>query len=395
MTVRLPTFSGIEAAVLCPASLTVEPYDDASEAAERGTAKHAFLEAVCTRGWGAALDSAPPDIRGWAEDLDPERFPELARSAFAAEVAFVLDTATGAAREIGRGIGRAYPTLSPTELAGTIDLIGLDEDGETAIALDFKNTRRRLTPAARNWQLKAAAVAAARAYRRSRAVVGLIYLSDEGDRWDDVATLEAFDLTLAAAELADLVETWHRQAQAPRYVRGPHCRYCRGFDRCPAQRELLTLAAREVQANTRGEVGELGQTFEMALTNGARAEAYALWQAMQVLTKRMGQRITDHASMRPIDLGGGRLYGYAPGKEMVADAEKAHQVLVKMAGPEIAESAIRSQVVVSATKGDIDKAIKKLPKDARPAVWKRLRDVGALKRGVSPKEYEAGEAGEE
>ena len=57
---------------------------------------------------------------------------------YAPEVAYALDLRTGRAREIGRGINRAYGELSDDEIAGTADAVKLLSP-TTVYVGDFKS----------------------------------------------------------------------------------------------------------------------------------------------------------------------------------------------------------------------------------------------------------------
>jgi hypothetical protein len=378
-TVRLPTFSALERAAACPGSVVIPATGDVSTYAEDGNAKHDYLEAVQRDGLATALAAAKGELRQWAEALAYDELP-LEVGAYAAEVAFSFDTFAGTARELGRGIGRAYPELGPSEVAGTVDLVGLADDGETVIVIDWKTGSQPVTAAHRNWQMRAGAVAAARAYDRSRAVVQVAYLAHG---YTDSATFDSWELESAAQELATLVALWHSQAQRerPALTRGPHCRYCPGFDSCPAQHELLQIAVRRPD--------DLAQETEVALTNGGRARAYEIRQQLALLVKRLGERVDAHAAVRPIDLGNGRFYGFAPGKRAVQDATRARDVLLEAGVPaEAVAAAVTETTELHTTVGGIDKALKKLPKEQREAVVQRLSVTGAVAQAVTMREFE-------
>jgi hypothetical protein len=384
MTRRLPTASALERAARCPGSCSLPVVREESVYSARGTALHAFLADVATVGRDAALARVPDQFRAACDAIDLDALPPLSPEACAAEVALAYDPDMDWGRELGRCIDRtdAYGRLLAGELGGTADLVALTDDAVTIA--DYKTGHGSQTPARHNWQLRALALYASRTYERPRAIVALIHLHEDGSSRFDRADFDAIELDEIRDEIRAVVAAV--QAPEPAFARGPWCRHCGGFDACPAQHALLGQVMRDPEP--------VAQEAHVALQGGPGGErrAYELWQALQVLTARVGERIAARASYRALDLGGGRFYGRAPGRETVADAELVQRVLGEHYGAEVADAAVIVETALKATKAQIQKALKVLPKTRREEAIARLRAAGALKVNESLREYVAGEA---
>lgn len=356
-----------------------------SEAAEDGTARHRFFERAPEIGVDAAIAEAPAHLRDLLRTLaEHPIIVELLSCPSLREVPLAFDWLMGSARVLPSKGPRDYSDIGPTEMPGTADRVSFPDE-ETVVVHDMKG-REYQEPAAEHTQLRFLALAAAAAYGRTHAIVAWVKTMD-GVPQVDYASFDAFDLAGIAEEvrrIADRVEAARAAVASgarPELARGPHCRRCDAFDSCEAQHELLKIAVRRPD--------QLANEAEIALTNGGRAEAYRIWRELELLTKRIGERIGAHAAMRAIELPGGRAYGYAPGRREVDDAAKAREVLLAAGVPaEAVAAAVTEHVELHATLGAIEKALKTLPKAAREPVMQQLRAVGAVKQGSVLKEHE-------
>ncbi len=345
MTSPLMTGSGIERHAICPGSAVLPGAGTVSDDAARGTAIHAFLEAVNTKGREAALAAVPDDLRPVCEALDVAKLPTDPLR-FAAEVAFAYDTVTGKARELGRGIGRRYD-CAPTEVAGTTDVIALlDDDG--VFVSDFKSGWSRRTAARDSLHLRFYSLAAARAYGRSRAVVQVIRVFDDGETWTDEASLDAFDLDSFALDLAALASGIERDRKLyaegvePDLVEGSHCKWCPAYARCPAKDRLLT-AAGNIDATTLPDL----------ITPEVAAKAYERLAIYKAAVARAEEILKDYARANPIPLADGFVYGVRQDQTKKLDGHVAMLALREALGP-WAESAID----VSVTQAGVERAAK-------------------------------------
>jgi hypothetical protein len=341
-----PTDSKLDLFFTCRLAGCLPRTNHSSPFAEEGRVFHKFLERVVelqVRGQPAptfeqareiALQEQPEELQVALAMLRTETL-SLDPTRIAAEVAFAYDVASDTAREVGRGLGRNYGELAPTEYAGTIDRAALvSTDG--AYAGDYKRWGFRLKKAAQNIQLKKAALNIARAWKRSWVEVELLRIDDDGEPWHDVARLEPYDLDAFACELQQLHARMAEDRKAfaegeiPPAELGDHCKYCPGAPYCPARfavaravltgenQELLRIAGKEVLVNA---------------DNAPR-----LW-----LLKERGERILedldralrDFARIYPFALEDGRLVGPVPDPERkITDGERAAEVLGELLGDE-------------------------------------------------------------
>lgn len=366
MSAPLMTGSGVERHALCPASAVLPRVETISDDAERGKAIHAFLEAVNRDGREKALAAVPDDLRAACEALDTSRLPtDPAR--FAAEVAFAYDTVSGKARELGRGIGRRYD-VAPTEIAGTADVIALlDDDG--VYVSDFKSGWSRRTAAKDSLQLRFYALAAARAYGRTRAVVQVIRVFEDGETWTDEATLDAFDLDAFALDLGALASQiegdrkLYAEGVEPQQVEGSHCRWCPAFARCPAKAALLAGPP------------------SLEITPEGAAAAYAKLRLYKEAVERAESILKDYARQHPIPLPDGQVYGVRYDATRSIDGKVAASTLRDLLGP-AAEAAIMMEVTQASIKRALKAANGAPPLDA---ILAEIEKRGGLKVTKAPK----------
>ena len=372
----------------CPPSEVYAHADEQpGEHTDRGSAIHAFLGAVGSMGAAEALAHVPEIHRGAAAAISLEDLATIDPASYAHEVAFALDVATGAARELGRDLGRRYPPLGARELPGTADLVGLSSDGEAVLVGDYKTGRRRLVPARENWQLRILGLAAARAYGRARADVMLIYV--HGDVvWYDRASYDAFELESIAGDLADavgavrLARDQMERGYAPTPTMGEHCRYCPALraGSCPAQTSLLHSLA----------VGP-GADLSGALTPEKARDAYRAMRQIDLVVARTWAALHAYATVHPLDLGGGLTFGPRERSRETLDGALARELLRTQFGQEVADEAAEWKV----TKKSVGEALRGVA--ARPVAegvrapkisqlerqfFAALAEVGGLRRSV-------------
>lgn len=372
----LPSASGLPRAFRCRTSLLLPRVSRASSAyAHKGVEVHRFLEHVAKLGREAALAEVKDDAaRALCEALDLDRLPLGDGTSWAAEVAYSLNVATGEAREVGRSIGRDYPTDGG--LHGTADLVALSEDGETAIVLDVKTGHGWLPSAAESEQLKCLALMACRAHGSSQAKVGHLHLRDDGSVWTDWAELDAFDLDAFAASLRMLAATSKGEP-----VEGGWCRYCPSFAHCPAKANLAVAVG----------MGLPSSDLAVSLTPQTAAKAWARIEAVRQVLKEVEAKIEEFAFQTPIPLENGQVLGPVETESDDIDDEKAAKVLDGAFG-----SASAHAVQPTVTKKSLERLARHLKevrggtiKDHKAAALDLLRRHGALtiKRSMKVKEH--------
>lgn len=348
------TMSRLPIVARCPASWALPHVEEAeaSEPAKRGTAIHAFLADVSQHGRDAALDRVPDEYREACELIDTDRLP----THLAAEVSFRLNLEKGAARELGRDIGRQYAAdrsdWTPACIDGTADLVGIDEEADAVVVYDYKSGWSPQDAAADHWQIGALALAAARAYDRSNARIGIIRLWETGHVTYDVATLDAFDLNRIEVDLCAALD---RRADAillieegrtPTVTTGRHCRYCPAFFACPAQVGLVRQVAAAPEA--------LDAEIAALLTPENAAKAYHRIVEVQMVLDRVTKQVKALAEQTPIPLGNNRMLGLVEKKRETIVGDVALPVLKEHYGEDVAEAAAE----VSITKTRLRDALK-------------------------------------
>jgi hypothetical protein len=278
---------------------------------DQGTAAHRYLERIGDVGLDAALAEVVEDHREYCGRIDVSRLPACRPDQYAREVAFAYDWETGEAREIGRGIERAYPARpTPTTIFGTADSVGVDE--RQVIVTDYKSWSR--AKAREQWQVIGLAVAAAAVYHRDAATTAIASLRD-GDPWTDSARLDALDLGAAQSQiretLSGLLEADPEKLDP---VEGDWCRYCPGFTSCPAKARLATaLGSGDLQLPTLSV--ETGPAILAALKRG------------EDLLERIKEAVQEFAKVTPIPGENGQVYGPRPYPRDRIDPEAAVRVL--------------------------------------------------------------------
>lgn len=368
----ISTASGLDRDFACRARAVLPVVESSSPYAERGQALHAFLSDVNGLGYQAALERAPEDLRPLCEALDLGAFP-LDPTKTSAEVAFAFDPWSGTARVLGQNLGRRYREagLTATEIPGTVDLVGVTADAVIVWDYKFGWSHGTHTPSAeKNRQLRFGALAAARCYGRTRAIVKLVSFPDEsGKPWIDTATLEAFDLDLFAVELVELgdriledTQSWKRGVMVPA-AEGEWCRYCPSMVYCPAKTALaLSLAS----GSPDGPVADPGP-----LTTVTAAKAWIRLFEVRALLDHVERAIREFARDNPIDLGNGMQLGPVTNDRETIVGMVAWHVLQERFGQEVAEKACE----LESSKAAIERAL-------RPIAQQRGLRIGALHRDV-------------
>lgn len=352
---RDPTGSRFHRLLKCVASAALPQVDDLepSPPAARGTAIHRFLQRVSEmRGAGMSADDArgaalremaglDEETFGYLEILDVESLP----TDLAAEVALAYDWAKDTARELGRGIERDYSGLGSTEIAMTIDVLGLQATaefgGDVVFVADYKMGRLAVPAPAENGQVMLGALAAARLYGADAAELEIIRADEDGrpfrhEAFIDGDAIDAFaDRVRATMESLSVARAIVGRGGTPNVTTGEHCRYCPAFRACPAQ----TAMVRAAMAGPPGQTGGILGPGALAPDRLART-----WRTLKELRVALGAlegEILVLAGREPIDLGGGTFLGPVEVvREIVTDANAAHAVLEARYSREAADAAM-------------------------------------------------------
>ncbi len=348
------TGSGFARAEACPASTFLPGVEEGpSQYAKLGEAVHRYLCLVAEVGAESALALIDEEFRDVCKVLDLDGLPHGTPEGWAFEVAFAWDPRADTARELYRGSGeRDYSAAVDGEVPGTADLVGLD--GNTVIVLDLKTGWRPLGDPKTSLQLGFYAVAAARAYGASSALVGYIRLADGVPRYEH-ASLDEFELEAMAERLqavltaAQDAEIEHDATGKVTPVMGAHCVYCPAYLRCPAKATLAReLAAQAVSTDP----AQLTPVLDAASVPQALER---LWLAQEVL-KRVEKTLEEYAMAHPVTLPDGRVYGPIEQSTETFDPVLGREALAKQFGEEVADAAV--EVKSTLTKASIARVLK-------------------------------------
>jgi hypothetical protein len=366
------TFSALERVAQCPGSVALPHAEYTTPASARGRALHAYLEAIPSLGGEAALDVVDDEWREAARALDLSGLDGALQ--LAPEVAFAYDVERDRARELGRGMRRAYADILPSEIPGTLDVVGVDVERRRGLVIDWKTGwavgRKGIR---QHWQLYAGGLVVARAYDLVEVEVQLVHVSEGAPRVQR-EVLSAFELDEFAADVADVYRRaleMRAQAEAGRIPdglrAGEWCQYCPARDWCPVRTSLVRAAV------AGDDVYDLLRVQPMPPS--AVAEAYRRLKSAKKLLRHLEAAVYAAASEAPIlvgtdDDGTEHWLGHVvdEGHEEL-DGAIVYAVIAARLGADVA----REAVTYETTKASIDRAIK--PRAARG-------QLAALKREI-------------
>jgi hypothetical protein len=313
----------------CPASATLPGTDRVREDAEAGKRDHARMEATAPEG-------------------------------SMAEVAFVYNVLTGEAREVGRGLRRAYGKLAEGEIPGTTDLVTVEPD--LVRVRDYKTGFGYLVAAPRNnMQLQHNALCAALVYGKQTAIVEVDKTEEEGE--PERATFTAFDFAVIRARLRRIWDA--TQELNPAVVEGPYCWRCPAFSRCPAKTHLAL-------ALSTGQAPQELPTLE--LTPEAVARGWDRLKAAKRLLGEIEAIYRGFAKEHRIALGGGKMLGFVSRQVDELDGPTVFKVLREMHGEEVARAAVE----MDTSKAALERALKLIapPRGKARMVREALAAIG-------------------
>lgn len=347
MGMILPSASRWPRVMACPASHILPQDDSTSDAAALGTAVHQYIQGCLEVGPMKAFSRVPEFARRFCDALDLDALG-IKDTRFGPEVQLFYNPMTGEAAPVEQF---GLPPDAAEWIGGRADLIGVAA-GHVYVG-DFKTGHSRLGPVADNWQLRVNALAAARAYKRTRAKVEILYLRENGDTFRSSAEFGAFDLDLFAAEIQqrtlELREMAGHYADNPAGLRvseGEHCRYCPAFNYCPAKKNLIIQL---VEAPDETEMA-----IKACLTKENAPEAYRRYKNMKALLDRIGKAIYAYARETPIDLGDGMQLRETAVKRESIDADQAYSFFRERYGQDVADAAVGRK----ATKTALSEAVR-------------------------------------
>lgn len=406
--------SAIERAMNCIASVALPHADHTSTDSDRGTVLHEFLEDIPRVGRERALTGVPSEWREAAEALNLEGLDHLLVGTGGSEIALAFDCETGAVRELGRGRGRAYGDVKPSEIPATLDVvrIAVVDGRRIGLVVDWKTGwTMRGKKVSGNWQLDFGALLVMRAFECDEVHVQLIHVGELVKPWTSRAMLTSSDTDILADEVMELYQralplrrAAEENGQIParaNFRMGEWCTYCPAKRFCPPQTTLIRAVA---------SGDEFDQLMRITpIPDGALAEAWRRLGFAKKLLAMLETAIKAAASDHMIDLGEdaqGLHHWLGPvvveGKEMLAgdvvynaiiDAASSGALVLDGPAEELADGIAEAATKLVATKKDLEAAIRAVSPRGKGAanlraILELVRDRGGATRTtkIEPRE---------
>lgn len=321
----MPSGSAVERTMECPASHQLPQNHGTSEAAERGTAIHAYLEKLVEgQPHEAALEVVPEKYRDDCLEVDMAPFWAQQYRELKAEVSMAVNVHTGFARVVGKS--RNYASITPDEFYGTADYIGRTQDNVLVVG-DFKTGVANVTHPRNNWQLKTLAYILSQLHAET--TVEVVIVKTEGGTRLLIHRFDAMDLALIAEDLRIL----HGKLQQPQSPKeGKHCDWCPAYKQCPAKVSLLRELAAAPVLTMEKLAGELKA--------GDAKAAYRRFRTIKTAMQKVEAELRMLAEKEPIDLGDGWFYGQTRQAKEELDGKVTFEAVMGLYGAEAAKAAV-------------------------------------------------------
>lgn len=271
-----PSGSSLERGVQCPASFALSQARETGEAALRGTENHDGIEGDLVAGTNSKHKVVREAIEGATE--------------LRVEVAYAFDPYAETVRFLGSRLGRNYGALKETEIALTLDAIVIRPD-DTCV-WDWKS-RKRVTPAAKNWQIRAGAVCVMKHLKLSEVGGAIGYLDNDES---DAHRFDAFDIPVFFADMRLMLRRIGEaravvaKGETPEVHAGGWCTYCPAVPYCPAHTRLarnmlgdLTDVEKQIAFMTAEQAGKAWVLLKQIQNLADKVEASLKLRAKQDL----------------------------------------------------------------------------------------------------------------
>jgi RecB family exonuclease len=354
----------------CPASSALPHVQRTTPANTGGRVMHRFLELASSAGPDEAIADAPAESREALDGMPLELYPLH----LTAEVAVAYDVMSGEGRILAIGQGRAYADVRDTEVCGTADVAGADDD--YVVVVDYKPPFMALPAPAQSGQMRLLALALARARGKDAARLAWVRYRTDGDPWWEHGKLDAFDLDEIAEEVK---ASWVAVVRARAVVAagkesdvhtGEWCRYCPALPHCPAYRGLAL------------ELAGASPGLDQPLTPELAGAAWARLAEVKRVVGQVEGALRVYAEQEPLVLPDGSRLGYVETtREQMPDGDAVWSTLIERYGRDVADAAVSR----SATKASIKAAIRAMAKATggkfaplERALHEELRAAGLL-----------------
>ena len=326
------SLSALDRLRVCPGSGVLPAVAHRGEAADVGSAVHDWIHTAVVEGTREANASRGAIADAWElSEAGRIRFHRIvdaleecpAPAVAQAEIPLAL-LEDGAVVPIEGGHG-SYPEIPGLVLPGTIDAVWCERDGEPVEfevvdgklrcpkdavlwVVDWKTGQDEyVTPIRYNWQLRGAAILAARYFGATSVIVAIGFCDEWGlrwevrtDAWNRVLPMTLRELHDAERDAREIIARIAKQDPAkPEVVRSEHCRFCDARIACPA-----------FVAAPRAMVTAVPDPKAGPLTSKRAVELLPLVMQTKRAVEIADAALKDHAREEgPIPLPGGKVWG--------------------------------------------------------------------------------------
>lgn len=248
----MPSFSSLDRLKICSAAESFPRVDTPrGEAATNGTIIHSFAEGLADKKLlDALLVDVPEELHDRCRNINFQDRIFSRFQTYEPEAGFALHLKSGTSRYLGRGRD-SMKYRKPDELGGIVDLWGRLVNGALCV-LDYK-TGRNIGPIKESMQMRACALAVARANNETSIVTCVAYIDVAGELDVKQVLFTERELNAIEIELFDLMEKYYKaelmvkQGLIPSTTVGDHCGWCKSKYTCPAQTSLIRGALGDME----------------------------------------------------------------------------------------------------------------------------------------------------
>ncbi|MBS1810825.1 MAG: DUF2800 domain-containing protein [Acidobacteria bacterium] len=322
--------------IACPASHVLPQMKlETSEAAERGTNIHAFLEVAFNEGREAALEKFSAELPGIgiARELDLELlWADLDEGL--AEATFAFHPEKQAARLMGTSLGRQYENTG--EILGTADFVAKHRATQQIVVVDYK-TGLIPVDAATSQQLAFLALAAHLHFGTGDVIARIVHIREDATFHFNEREYAAEKLREFGAKLSELQQVisvfskWHDAGKTLPVNIGEHCRYCPAIASCPAAAAVFQKLQWALNKD---------KIDQWNLRQLSAQEAGALWERLQLIKKALEVQETalrDFARENVLEVSGGKQMMLGKQEYSQIALGRALEIISEVCGHDLAE----------------------------------------------------------
>jgi hypothetical protein len=231
------------------------------------------------------------------------------------EVAYAMDVFAETVRLLGSRLGRNYGPLKDSEIALTVDAVVIRPNDDVWV-WDWKS-RKRVAPAAKNWQVRAGAVCVMKHLKLSEMGAAIGYLDNDES---DSHRFDAFDIPVFFADMRSMLKRIGEaravvaRGETPEVHAGSWCTYCPALAYCPAHTRLAR--------NMLGELSDVEKQIAF-MTAEQAGKAWTLLKQIQNLADKVETSLKLRAKQDVVPLPNGKRLALVDSSRANFDKKKA------------------------------------------------------------------------